>query len=309
MRFELTILGCNSAVPTANRFPSAQVLNIHEELYLIDCGEGTQMRMLQYNIRKNKIKAIFISHLHGDHVYGLIGLLNSYNLANRTTPLDIFSPIGLEEIINVHLKYSAHPFSYPVRFTVIDTTQSLRIYEDESIIVDTIPLQHRVPTSGYLFREVPSQANIRPDKIAEYDIPFSQIPSIKSGADLLLEDGRRIPHTELTSPASPPRSFAYCSDTAYTESILDQIKGVDLLYHESTFMHDRLSLAEQTKHSTALQAGTIASKAAVGQLILGHYSSRYKDLNPLLEEATAVFPNSVLGVGGQIYQVEQKKAP
>ncbi|MEM1324295.1 MAG: ribonuclease Z [Bacteroidota bacterium] len=307
MHFELTILGCNSAVPAHNRFPSAQVLQVQEHAYLIDCGEGTQMRMLQYNIRKSKINAIFISHLHGDHVYGLIGLLNSYNLASRKAPLKVFAPPGLEEIINVHLKYSAHPFTYPVDFVTTDVERAQQVYEDEGITVETIPLQHRVPTNGYLFREKQRPPNIRPEQLKVYDIHYSKIPAIKAGEDLLLDDGRRIPNHELIFLAPPPRSFAYCSDTLYTESIIDQIKGVSLLYHESTFMHEVLELAKQTMHSTAHQAATIAHKAQVGQLILGHYSSRYQDLSPLLAEARAVFPNSELGEGGRRYTVALEK--
>ena len=306
MTFELTILGCNSAVPSFGRHPSSQVLRVQEQYYLIDCGEGTQMRMLEYKIRKNKIKAIFISHLHGDHIYGLIGLLNSYNLAGRKERLDIYSPPGLEEIIRVHLKYAARPFVYPVSFHIVDTTQSQLIYEDECIDVISIPLIHRIPTTGYFIKEKQKPPGIIAEQLSRYQIPFQKIPEIKAGGDFVREDGTVIPHHELVYPPVAARSYAYCSDTMYTESYLEIIRGADLLYHESTFAHELLSLAIRTMHSTALQAATIARKAEVGKLILGHYSSRYRDTQVLQKEAQKVFVNTVAGEGGGIYPVVQK---
>ena len=306
MTFELTILGCNSAVPAFDRHPSSQVLKIQEQCYLIDCGEGTQMRMLEYRIKKNKIRSIFISHLHGDHIYGLIGLLNSYNLAGRKERLDIFSPPGLEEIINVHLKYAARPFVYPVTFHIVDTTQSQAIYEDEYVEVTSIPLIHRIPTTGYLFKEKEKAPGIIAEQLERYQIPFQKIPEIKSGSDFIQEDGTIIPHDQLVHPPVAGRSYAYCSDTMYTENYLDIIQGADLLYHESTFAHELLSLAIRTMHSTALQAATIARKAKVAKLILGHYSSRYRDTGVLLKEARKVFLATEAGEGGKRYTVAQK---
>lgn len=303
MQFELTILGSNSAIPANNRFPTAQILKVQDHLYLIDCGEGTQMRMNDYHIRRGKINQIFISHLHGDHIFGLIGLLTSYSLAGRTTALDIYSPIGLEEIINVQLKNTASWIDYPLHFHVIDTTKNELIFEDNILTVHTIPLIHRVPTAGFLFKEKEHPLNIIAEKIKTYDIPYDQIKAIKSGQDFTTADGKQIPNQELTKPPVPTRSYAYCSDTMYNEAIVPLINEVDLLYHETTFSHDKIEQAKSTMHSTAHQAATIAQMANVGQLIMGHYSSRYIDLTSLLEEAIKVFPNTVLGIEGGKYEV------
>ena len=307
MKFALTILGSNSAVPAHGRFPTAQVLNVLEQLYLIDCGEGTQMQMQRYQIRRNRIKQIFISHLHGDHIFGLIGLLTSYSLSRRSDPMDIFAPAGLQEIIEVQMKHTGGQIQYPLNFHVIETTTSYKIYEDQAVEVITLPLAHRIPCVGYLFREKARLPNIRAEKIAEYGVPYQSIPQIKAGNDFITENGQRIPHTELLLPAVPPRAYAFCSDTIYLESLIPLIRGVDLLYHETTFLEDRVENAKETMHSTARQAATLALKAEVGQLLTGHYSSRYQDLSPILTEARAVFPNTALGLEGQTYTVALKK--
>ncbi len=303
MKFELTILGCNSAKPANGRHPTAQVLNIQEELILIDCGEGTQNRMNDFGIKRGRIKYIFISHLHGDHIFGLPGLLTSYSLNTRTEPLTIFAPSGLQEMIEVVLKNSGSILSYPIYFKVTNPEISSKIFENEVFEVYTIPLQHRVPTNGYLFREKERPRNIIPEKIQEYEIPFSQIPAIKKGEDLKLPDGITIPNEELTLSPPPPRSFAFCSDTVYNEAIIPIIDGVDLLYHEATFLHERLQRAIQTKHSTALQAAQIAQKSNAGQLIIGHFSSRYRDVTPFLEEAQSFFEKTHVAEEGKTYQV------
>lgn len=303
MQFELTLLGTNSAVPTADRFTTAQVLDVQSNAYLIDCGEGAQIRMHQFKVRKGKINAVFISHLHGDHINGLVGFLNSLALNNRTTPLNIFAPEGLEKLVDISLTLVGSTFPYPCIFHTIDTTQSALIYEDKHIEVYTIPLVHRVPTSGFLFKEKSRGRKIIADRIEAYNVPFSEIKAIKAGADWESPDGTIIANHLLTSEATPVRSYAYCSDTAYTESILPIIKGVDLLYHEATYCEDASALAGERGHSTAREAATIAKLADVKQLILGHYSSRYKDLNPFLEEAQSIFPNVVLGQDGMKLEI------
>lgn len=285
------------------RHPSAQVLNVQEQLYLIDCGEGTQMRMDDFNIRKNKIEQIFITHLHGDHVYGLIGLLSSYGLMGRDKPIDVFAPYGLEDIILTNLKYTTSTLPYPLTVHVLDTEQHTLIYENKTLEVFSIPLRHRVPTCGFLFREKPRLRNIIPEKITEYQIPFKQIPRIKEGADFVTAEGAVIPNAALTVPPVPPRSFAYCSDTLYYEAIIPYIKGVDLLYHETTYCHDKLEEAQVAMHTTAFQAATLAKLAGVGRLITGHYSARYADISPIIEEAQAVFANTIAGEEGRSYEV------
>jgi ribonuclease Z len=307
MKFELTILGSNAAVPAYNRWLSAQVLNIQEQLFLIDCGEGTQFRIQEFQIRKNKIRHIFITHLHGDHIFGLAGLLTSMAMGGRTESMTIFAPFGLEEMITCIFKYSYYKSPFPIDFQLVDTTKTAIILENEVVKVTAFPLNHRVPCSGYLFQEQPFLKNIRPEKIKEYQIPFQKIKGIKSGENFTTTSGKEILNEELTLPSLKARSFAYCADTTYFEPILEIIKGVDLLYHETTFMHDMAEHAELSGHSTALQAGMIASKAAVNQLVTGHYSSRYVDLNPILEEARSVFPNTVLGMDGQNYAVPLKR--
>ncbi len=304
MKFELLILGSNSAIPSNNRHPSAQILNIQEHHFLIDCGEGTQMRMNENRVRRNKIKQIFISHLHGDHYFGLIGLLTSFALNQRKTPIDIFSPPGLEEIIRVQMKHMGGGFSYPLTFHELSTDSFSKIFENPVLEVFSFPLVHRIPTVGYLFKEKPRPRSIRSEKIGEYSIHYSDIPGIKSGADFRLENGEVISNEELTTAPKSPKSYAYCSDTLYSEKILKFIKEVDMLYHESTFCMDKLPEAEASKHSTAHQAATIAAKANAGKLIIGHFSSRYRDLTPFGEEAKAIFPNSEVSQEGMRYSLD-----
>ena len=303
MQFELTLLGTNSALPAFDRFPTSQVLNVEDRAYLIDCGEGTQIRMQQYPVRRGRISQIFISHLHGDHIFGLIGLLTSFGLNGREEPVDVFSPPGLQPIIEVQLKLGAAGLPFALRFHEVDPTRHSRIFADRRIEVFTLPLRHRIPTTGYLFREHQRPSNIRPEQIKKYDIPFGKIPAIKAGAELSLADGTVISNERLTIPAPPPRSYAFCSDTRYEPAIVPLIRDVDLLYHESTFCEDQRQQAELTMHSTAREAALIARDAGVGRLILGHYSSRYRDLTPFLEEARAVFPATELGEDGRTFSV------
>lgn len=307
MRFDVTILGSNSAIPANGRHPSAQVLTIQNRPYLIDCGEGTQIRLTENSISRNRIQQIFISHLHGDHVFGLIGLLTTMSLVGRKNALDIFAPAGLQEMIEVQLHHTQGHLDFSIAFHVIDTEIHQVIFEDELVQVFSLPLDHRVPCSGFLFVERPRPRNIRPAAIREFAIPVHQINGLKAGSNFELPDGRIIPNNELTWPPYQSRSYAYCSDTAYREALIPLIKGVDLLYHESTFLHEKLEQAIATRHSTALQAAQIAVQAEVGELILGHYSSRYKDLQVLLAEAQSVFPVSQLGLEGKTYEVVLKR--
>ena len=289
-------------MPAHGRFSTAQLLQIANSRYLIDCSEGTQIRLSQYKLHQGKINQIFISHLHGDHYYGLMGLLTSYSLLGRKKPLTVLGPEGLQEIVEVNFHYSKTTgLSYPIIFKIIDPSRFQLIFENKQIEVFSLPLDHRIPAAGFLFREKPKARNMIVDKIAEYQIPYQQIPAIKQGADFYTSNGQRISNEELTSPPPTPRAYAYCSDTTYKEDLIPLIKGVDLLYHESTFCEIDLEVAKKTKHSTARQAATIAKKAKVGRLILGHYSSRYKNLDPFLEEAKAVFPNTLLGKDGHTY--------
>ena len=305
MVFELTVLGTSSALPAFNRFPSAQLLRLESRSYLIDCGEGTQLRLFQYARRIGKINQIFISHLHGDHYYGLMGVLSSLSLLGRKTALTVLGPEGLKEIFDTNLRYSGgHPLSYPVHFQVIDPTRYQKVFEDTQVEVFSLPLDHRIPAAGFLFREKQRPRNMISEKILEYQIPYQQIPAIKAGADFIMEDGRPVPNEELTLPPPEPRSFAYCSDTSFKADLIPLLSGVDLLYHESTFCEDNRDRAHATGHSTAKEAATIAARAGAQQLILGHYSSRYEDLTCFLEEARAVFPNTELGEDGRTYGVD-----
>jgi ribonuclease Z len=305
MDFELNILGSNAATPTHGRHLSAQVLTIGSDVFLIDCGEGTQFQMLKFKVKRHKINHIFISHLHGDHIFGLIGLLMTYDLSGRTKPLHIYSPAGLQAMIEI--QFNEEP-SFPLHFHVTDPSVSTVLFENSKVEVTSIPLVHRAPCHGFLFAEKPHQANMIKEKIEAYQIPYSEIPAIKNGADYTLEDGTVIPNEELTQEPAAVRKFAYCSDTMYSEAIIPIIKGVDILYHEATFMHDLLPQAQKTMHSTAKEAGSIAKQAKVKQLILGHFSSRYIDLNPLLEEAKVVFESTTLAEEGKNISIELKKS-
>lgn len=308
MKFELTILGTSAAVPYRNRYLSGQVLNVHDELFLIDCGEGTQFRMAEFQVKKMRINHIFITHLHGDHFFGLFGVLTSLAMNGRREALDIFAPQGLEEIVKVVFQNSYYESPFPIRFHTVDTEGGIaQILDTKKLSVYMFPLVHRVPTVGYLFKEKTLPRSILAEKIAEYNIPFTAIKAIKNGADFINTEGVVIPNSELTTPPPKPRSFAYCSDTAYFEDIIPHIQGVDLLYHEATFGHEMAAHAEITGHSTAYQAGLMAQKAQVGQLIIGHFSSRYDNLEPLLAEAKTAFEETVLGIDGQVYSVELKR--
>lgn len=310
MPFSLTVLGSSSALPTATSHPTAHFLNIHEQYFLIDCGEGTQMQLRRNRIKIQRINQIFISHLHGDHYFGLIGLITTMQLLGREKTLNIYSPPGLKPIIDIQLRgpYPSENSSetgtdFPLIFHELDTNQNRVIYEDEKVSVATIPLKHRIPCCGYLFREKPKMKNIRKEMILKYQISIEQIQKIKLCEDFAINDGTIIPNEELTMPPAPSYSYAFCSDTQYNEKIIPIIHGTDLLYHEATFLHTLEQQAKKTAHSTALQAATIAQKANVKKLIIGHFSARYKNHDLLLKEARSVFENTVTAEEGKKYLV------
>ena len=300
--FELTVLGCSSATPTSSRHPTAQILNHCDRHFLIDCGEATQIQLRRFGFKMQRIDQIFISHLHGDHYLGIPGLLGTMHLLGREKELHLYSPPGLEEIIRVSHHHSKTFLRYPIIFHTLEEG-TVRIFEDDKISVETIPMNHRVPCYGFLFREKAMLRNIVKEKIDKYSIPMQDIPHIKEGKDFVTSTGTRIPNAELTLTPPAPRSYAYCSDTLYSETYLTQIKNADLLYHEATFAADMEQRAKETFHCTAKEAAAIALKANVKRLVIGHYSARYRDLSPLLAEAKEVFPNTVLAVEGENYAV------
>lgn len=302
-RFELTILGTSSATPTSKRFPTAQVLNVSERLFLIDCGEGAQIQLRRYHIRFQRINHIFISHLHGDHFFGLLGLISSLHLLGRQKKLCIYSPKGLREIAELQLNYTGTVLSYEIEWVELDTEKAQIIYEDSQVLVQTIILHHRIPCCGFLFREKEKPLSLIREKLQEYEVPVVMYHQLKRGENITLEDGRTILNTELTRERTKPRSYAYCSDTRYNLKVAEAVKEVDLLYHEATFLHALVDRAEKTAHSTALEAGRIAATAKVGKLLIGHYSVRYNDLEPLLSEARTEFPETQLSEEGMTLSV------
>ncbi len=289
--FRVHILGCGSALPTLRHYPSAQIVEVREKLFMVDCGEGVQMQLRRCHVRFTKVSHVFISHLHGDHCFGLIGMISTFGLVGRTATLHIHANELLNDMLQRQMALFCHDLGYEVVFHPLDATRRDIIYEDRSLTVETIPLTHRLPTSGFLFREKPLLPHIRRDMIDFYQIPTSQIQNIKNGADWTLSDGTVVPNARLVTPADAPRSYAYCSDTRYMPELHKQLKGVSTLYHESTYGEDNLQMAQKYNHSTARQAAMVARDAGVGQLVLGHYSSRYEDETVLLNEAREVFEN------------------
>ena len=292
--FKIYILGCGSALPTSRHNASSQVVELRDKMFMIDCGEGTQLQMRRSHIRFTKVGHIFISHLHGDHCFGLIGLISTFGLLGRTARLHIYATKELGPMLQAQLDLFCDRLGYEVEFHPIDTRQQQVIYEDRSLTVSTIPLEHRLPTCGFLFQEKPTAPHIKKEKIDFYRIPISQIGNIKAGADWTTEDGKVVPNQQLVYPAETPRSYAYCSDTRYMPDLGQRIRGVTALYHESTYADDNLLMAEKYFHSTARQAALVARDAQARQLILGHYSSRYEDENILLDEARQVFESTIL---------------
>ncbi len=303
MIFDVTILGSSSATPIYQRHPTAQVLKIHERFFLVDCGEGTLIQMNRYKIKFHRINHIFISHLHGDHYLGLVGLLSTMHLQGRTVDLNLYCPEPLKEIIDIQLKYSETHLRFTILYHFIDPNTSAVLLADDDLSVESIILNHRIPCTGFLFKEKPKLRKLRKDKLEAHQIPVEAYGDLKNGIDFISEDGTIIPNLELTTDPRKPLSYAFCSDTSYLESIIPVINGVDLLYHEATFLKDKAERAAETFHSTAEQAALIAKKAKVKRLIIGHFSARYKDLYPFLDEARAVFPDTTLAVEGDCFSV------
>jgi ribonuclease Z len=302
-RFELHILGCGSALPTRRHLPAAQLLNVRDKLFLIDCGEGTQLQFRHTRLNYNKIYDIFISHLHGDHCFGLIGLISSMGMLGRQAPLTIHAHADLETMLRPQLDYFCKGLPYEVRFVVFDPSKHALIYEDRSVKVFTLPLHHRIPTAGFLFREQERDRHIRKDMLEFYHIPLKSIPALKKGSDYRTEDGAIIPNDLLTTPSNPARSYAYCSDTAYSKSLIPLIKGVDLLYHEATFDETQKERAKETFHSTASIAGKVAAEAGVKKLLIGHFSARYQDEDLLLKEAKVFFEATELANENRLVEI------
>lgn len=302
--FKIHILGCGSALPTLRHSASSQVVEVRGKYFMIDCGEGTQVQLRRSRISFTKINSVFISHLHGDHCLGLIGMISTFGMLGRTSPFHVYAPIEFESLFYRQLELFCHGLDFDVTFHGVDTTGNKVVFEDRSLTVETIPLDHRIACCGYLFREKPTRRHILRDMIDCYEIPVSQINNIKNGADWVTPNGDIVPNSRLTREADPPRSYAYCSDTRYISTLHRLVKGVDLLYHESTYGNDSIERAKLYYHSTAAQAAAVARDAGVGKLLLGHYSARYEDENVLLDEAKAIFPQSYLSEEGMVFDVK-----
>lgn len=300
---KITVLGCYAATPRTFTNPTSQLLEIKNKYFLIDCGEGTQVQLRKNKVKFTKISHIFISHLHGDHFYGLIGLISSFSLLSRVADLHIYGPKGLKEIIQLQLKLSHSWTNYEIHFHELDSKESELIFEDEKVTVHTIPLKHRIYTNGFLFKEKEGDRKLNIDAIQELAIDVCYYKKIKKGGNITLEDGQVIQNELLTFPGEPIKSYAFCSDTAYSDAIIPIIKEVDLLYHEATFLESESQLAQKTMHSTATQAATIASKACVKSLLLGHYSTRYENITLFKDEALSVFSNVLLSDDGKTFEI------
>jgi len=298
----LTILGCYAATPRTMTNPTSQVLEMKNRMFLIDCGEGTQVQLRKHKLKFSRINHVFISHLHGDHFYGLIGLISTFSLLGRKADLHVYGPKGVKEITLLQLKLSASWTSYNLYFHELESKEPQVIFEDDKVVVSTIPLRHRVYTNGFLFQEKSGDRKLNLDAVQEYGIETCYYNKIKSGSDMTLDDGRVILNETLTFDPFPPKSYAFCSDTMYDESIVSLIRDVDVLYHESTFLDSEEHLCEKTMHSTAKQAATIALKANAGQLVLGHFSTRYGSIEPFKEQAETVFKNVELADDGKVFE-------
>ena len=291
----LTILGFNSAIPTVNSSPTAQFLEMEERAFLIDCGEGTQVQLRKAKARFSKINHIFISHLHGDHCFGLPGLIASFRLLGRETPLHIYAPKGIKEMLETIFRITETHKGFELIYHELESKKSVKIFEDNRLEVFTIPLNHRIYCNGYLFREKPKERHLNMQEISKYpEIETCDYHNLKLGKDFVLSDGYVLKNEMLTTEPSKSVSYAFCSDTRYHESTLPIIENVDVLYHEATFLHELKEMADYTGHTTALEAARIARKANVGKLILGHFSNRYHDLNVFTDEAREVFANTFL---------------
>ena len=299
---KITILGCYAATPRTFNNPTSQVLEMRNQTFLIDCGEGTQVQLRKNKIKFSKINHIFISHLHGDHSFGLIGVITTFAMLGRETDLHVYGPKGIKELILIQLRISGSFTSYNLYFHELESNESEVILEDEKVIVKTIPLKHRVYTNGYLFQEKSKERKLNKEQAEQYGIDKCYYQNIKNGNDILLDNGQIIPNSALTTNPEPPQSYAFCSDTIYKEDIIPIIENVDVLYHESTFLEKDAQYTERTMHCTAKQAATIALKANAKNLILGHYSTRYGSIEPFKQEAQEVFPNVHLADDGKFFE-------
>jgi ribonuclease Z len=303
--FALTILGSNSAIPAYGRNPTAQVLQTDDQNFLIDCGEGTQMQLARHKVKRSRISRIFISHLHGDHYFGLIGLLTSMDLMNRTQALHIHAPAELENILQVQMRASGTTMRYPLHFHPLPGDGC--IVDEQGIEVHCFPVQHRIPCWGFLFTEKKKPRKVIPARAGSYDIPPQFYEQLQWGKDYVTAKGTIVPNDEVTEAARPPRRYAYCADTLYDEALVEIVRGVDLLYHEATYLKNQEDKAALRYHSTTVQAAQIAQKAAVGQLVIGHFSAKYEHIEPFLEEASVIFPNTMLAIEGICIQIRQEK--
>lgn len=301
--FNINILGCGSALPTTRHLATSQIVDLRDKLYMIDCGEGTQVQMRRMRVRFGRLAHIFISHLHGDHCFGLPGLISTLGMLGRTGELVVHGPKEVEIYLRPVMDLFCRGMEFEVRFNPVDTRSHSLVMEDRSLSVYSIPLKHRIPTCGYLFAEKPKEAHIIREMTDFYQVPVRCMKDIKQGQDYVTPEGEVVPNSRLTRPAAPPKRYAFCSDTAYNRSIIPIIEGADLLYHEATFAECDLARAKETFHSTARQAAEIARDAHVKRLVIGHYSARYEDLSELHREAEAVFPGTILGNEGTVIPV------
>lgn len=301
-KFSTFILGCSAATPTSLRHTTAQLLTHANKHFLLDCAEGTQKQLRKFKLPVMKIDHIFITHLHGDHYLGLMGLLFSLHLMGRTSELTIVSPPGLKQIIELQFENSGHNANYPIRFVTVESARQL-VYEDNLLTVESVKMEHRIAAYGYIFREKTGLRNINKKTIGKYQIPIAKMELLKRGEDLTLPGGKIIPNREVTIDPPFPRSYAFLSDTGYTESYIDQIKKVDLLYHEATFLSDKTDKARQKMHCTTEDAATIAKQADVGKLLIGHYSARYNDLSLFEKETHEIFPNTIIAEEGMEIEI------
>lgn len=297
-KFDVHILGCGSALPTLRHAATSQVINLREKLFMIDCGEGTQVQLRKSRLKFSRLNHIFLSHLHGDHCFGLMGLISTFGMLERTADLHLYSHPELEKLLRPQLDFFCKGLPFRIVFHPFDPTQRTVIYDDRSVSIETIPLRHRIPTCGFLFKEKAVANHIRRDMIDFYQIPVCMINRIKNGEDYTLADGTVIANARLTTPADTPRTYAYCSDTTYLPRIVEQIADADLLFHEATFCEADAARARATFHSTASQAARIADAAHAKRLMIGHFSARYDDESVLLQEASALFPHTFLAEEG-----------